>query len=211
MVSLNNKTNQRTAREAGWHLSRYNLAAALPDGHVGIANLYKAHFAVYDPGEAYLLSVAEELPEDHPILARFRERGLIVDFDEREALRDMGRAYRDRQDTVTLTICTTMRCNFNCPYCFELHSGVDMSEAVQDDVVALAERMLRTFAAKKLHVIWFGGEPLLAPETIWALTERLRALTDRLGAAYSAGIVTNGYLLTQELVDRLASCAPVAI
>ena len=79
-----------------------------------------------------------------------------------------------------------------------------MSAEVQEDVAALAERMIKTFRPKKLHVIWFGGEPLLAPEVIWSLTKKLRILAAGSGVSYTAGIITNGYLLTQELADRLA-------
>ena len=202
---MSDNEEKRTAGEAGWYPSCYNLAASLPGTErIGIANLFRADFSDYDPGEAYLLSVAETLPEDHPILERFQKHGLIVDFDERAALKKMGDDFRRGTETVTLTICTTMRCNFDCPYCFELHSGVDMSARVQGEVEALAERMIHTFHAKKLHVIWFGGEPLLAPDVIWRLTEKFRDLTDRTNIRYSAGIITNGYLLTQKLLDRLS-------
>lgn len=37
-----------------------------------------------------------------------------------------------------------------------------MSPEVQDDVVALAGRMLDASGAKDVDVSWFGGEPLLA-------------------------------------------------
>ena len=200
----------RTAGEAGWHLSRYNLMTVIPgENKAVVANLFRAVCAVYGPEELYLLSEAENLPEDHPILDLFRKRGLIVDFDEREALADMGRKLRNASDQVTLTLCTTMKCNFDCPYCFENHSGGDMSKETQDDVAALADRMLRFFGAKKLHIIWFGGEPLMNAEVIWELTPRLRGLAERCGAAYSAEIFTNGSLLTQETVDRLKDCGVV--
>ena len=201
-------TGSKTAGEAGWRLSRYNLACALPGtDRIGIANLFRGVFGTYSPGEAWLLSCVESLPEDHPVLERFRARGLIVDFDERAALFGMGRSFRAGTDAVTLTLCTTMRCNFDCPYCFEMHSGVDMSPEVQDASVALAGRMLRRFRAKHLSVIWFGGEPLLRPDTIQTMTARLRALAQELGADYTAQIFTNGYLLTQKIVDMLAACA----
>ena len=200
----------RTAGEAGWHLSRYDLMTVIPgENKAVVANLFRAVCAVYGPEELYLLSEAENLPEDHPILDLFRKRGLIVDFDEREALADMGRKLRNASDQVTLTLCTTMKCNFDCPYCFENHSGGDMSKETQDDVAALADRMLRFFGAKKLHIIWFGGEPLMNAEVIWELTPRLRGLAERCGAAYSAEIFTNGSLLTQETVDRLKDCGVV--
>ncbi len=39
----------------------------------------------------YLLDELDSLDENHPILKRFRERGLIVNFDELEALSTNGR------------------------------------------------------------------------------------------------------------------------
>ena len=198
------ETKPKTAAEAGWRLSRYTLSTPVPGtDRAVVANLFRGSCTVCGPEELYLLSVAEDLPADHPILPRFQRRGLIVDFDEREALARMGRKLRTSADTVTLTLCTTMRCNFDCPYCFEDHNKIDMSEETKGDVLALAERMLRFFGAKKLFVIWFGGEPLLAPEVIWEMTEKFRALAACCGAKYSAQIFTNGSLLTQQIVDRL--------
>ena len=198
---------KRTAGEAGWRLSRYNLTAAVPGtDKTAVANLFKANCVIYGPEELYLLSEAENLPEDHPILGQFRMHGLIVNFDEQEALAKMGQEGKTESDQVTITVCTTMKCNFDCPYCFENHSGTDMLEEVQDDVIALAERMMKHFSPKKLHVIWFGGEPLMNPEVIWNLTPRFRKLAERHGAQYSASIFTNGSLLTQEILDRLGGC-----
>ena len=77
---------------------------------------------------------------------------------------------------VRLTICPTMGCNFDCPYCFEGHRPGVMSAEVQDDVVALAGRMLEASEARALLVTWFGGEPLLAPGVIESLSGRLSDL-----------------------------------
>lgn len=48
-----------------------------------------------------------------------------------------------------------------------------MTQEGQDDVAALAERMMKASAAKKLDVTWFGGEPLLMPDVIEALSRYL--------------------------------------
>lgn len=197
----------RTAGEAGWHLSRYNLSAPVPGTRkVAIANLYRGTCAEYTPLEGYLMSVLEELDENHPIIERLAKRGVICDFDERAALESMGRMACAMPFNVGLTICPTMGCNFDCPYCFEDHGHGKMTPEVQDDVVALAERMLDASHAKGLSVAWFGGEPLLAADIVESLSGRLMALADEKGAEYSASIITNGYLLTQEVVDMLDRC-----
>ena len=196
-----------TAGEAGWHVSRYNLMAPVPDSkNVAIANLFKGNCAEYTPIEMYLLSVVDELDEHHPIIERFARRGVICNFDERAALETMGRAACAIPHGIGLTICPTMGCNFDCPYCFEDHFAGKMTQEVQDNVVALAERMLDASDAKDIEVTWFGGEPLLTPDVIESLSKRLMALAEERGGEYSASIITNGYLLTQNVVDMLGRC-----
>ena len=198
------ENTSRTAGEAGWHVSRYNLIAQVPDSKmVAIANLYNGNCAAYTPLEMYLLSVLEELDENHPIIERFAKRGIICNLDERAALETMGRAACAASPSIGLTICPTMGCNFDCPYCFEDHGRGKMSQEVQDDVIALAERMLNASNTKGMHVAWFGGEPLLAPDIIESLSTRLIQLADEHNAAYQASIITNGYLLSQKIVDML--------
>ena len=194
----------KTASDVGWRVSRYNLFAPIPGTkNVAIANLFKGTCGAYSALDLFLLSELETLDEEHPILNRFRERGLIVNFNERAALNAMGRM-GCASGGVGLTICPTMGCNFDCPYCFENHKAGKMTQKTQDDVVALAERMLDVSQKKAMSVTWFGGEPLLASDVIEALSERLMALCEEKGAEYSAGIITNGYLLTQENADLLA-------
>lgn len=201
------ETNARTAGEAGWHVSRYNLMAQIPGTKMtAIANLFKGNCAEYTPIEMYLLSVLEELDEGHPIIERFAKRGIIANFDERAALEVMGRAACAKTNGISLTICPTMGCNFDCPYCFEDHARGKMAPEVQDDVVELAKRMMDAADTNDLSVTWFGGEPLLVPEIIESLSERLIALTEERGGKYDAAIITNGYLLTQENADMLGRC-----
>ena len=193
-----------TAKEAGWHISRYNLAASIPGTeNTAIVNLYKGNCGVYTPIEIYLMSVLEELDEHHPIISRFAKRGIICRFDERAALETMGKMACAFPQDISLTICPTMGCNFDCPYCYENHRQSRMSPEVQDNVIALAERMLDASGSKNLSVTWFGGEPLLAPDIIESLSLRLTELVQKRGGKYIASIITNGYLLTKENIEML--------
>lgn len=196
----------RTAAQAGWHVSRYNVSAMVPGkNNLAIANLYKGTCAEYTALEMYLLSALDEIDEHHPIIERFAKRGIIANFDELAAIEAMGRAACAGARGVNLTICPTIGCNFDCPYCFEDHGSGKMSQEVQDDVIALAERMIDASRATMLTVTWFGGEPLLAPDIIEKLSKRLIALAEKMGCDYNASIITNGYLLNQATVDLLAA------
>ena len=68
MSEKNRQEIKRTAGEAGWHLSRYNLSAPVPGKDaVAIANLFKGTCAEYSPLELYLLSVLDRLDEIHHV------------------------------------------------------------------------------------------------------------------------------------------------
>ena len=206
---MNEEQVSRTASEAGWHVSRYNLFAVVPGTNdVAFVNLFKRSVGVCSPIEGYLISVLDKIDENHPIIERLAHRGLIANFDERAVLEARSRVEcaQPAHDAVWFTICTTMACNFDCPYCFEDRRRGKMTAEVQDDVVALAGRMLDASGAKMLIVTWYGGEPLLAPDVIESLSERFMALTKERGAKYNANIVTNGYLLTPDIASMLGRC-----
>ena len=204
------ETGERTAAEAGWHISRYNLSLHLPEkGRTVIVNLFRGTCAEYGPAELYLMSVLDEISEKHPIIERLSRRGIIVNFDEQAALDSKGRMGCSNSRSVSLTICPTIGCNFDCPYCFENHRPGKMTPEVQEDVVALTRRMMEANGAVSLNVTWFGGEPLLAPEVIASLSEKLIALAEEHHASYHAGIITNGYLLTPENI-RILEAAKVS-
>ena len=85
--TIDGQKRGRTAVETGWRVSRYNIMAPVPDSNkVAIANLFKGNCAEYTPIEMYLLSALEELDENHPIIERFANRGVIANFDERAPL-----------------------------------------------------------------------------------------------------------------------------
>lgn len=99
---------------------------------------------------------------------------------------------------MSLTIAVTRACNFNCTYCYELsRPEVYMTEEVED---AIFNFVKQNKSLEKLHVIWYGGEPLLNFKTI----ERLTRLFKSLDVEYSAQIVTNGYLMTPDISNRFA-------
>lgn len=106
---------------------------------------------------------------------------------------------RQNNRRLILTINPTLACNFNCPYCFEAtHPNTYMSDNVEDDIIRYINS---NKDAKAIDVTWFGGEPLLAFDRVKSLTIKMKSL----GLAYTARMITNGYLLTQDVINELPS------
>ena len=110
----NNQFRPRTASEAGWHLSRYNISAKHPEnkGFI-IVNLLKGTCTAMDPIDMFPLSALDTLSEDSPVLERYKKAGIIVNFDEQAMLESLARGACAYPISVGLTICPTMGCNFD--------------------------------------------------------------------------------------------------
>lgn len=99
--------------------------------------------------------------------------------------------------TLLLTIAPTRACNFACPYCYEGNRTASMmTEETEDKLVEFIQKHKKI---SKLHLVWYGGEPLLALERIKSLNKKIGAL----GKDYSSFIVTNGYLLNDKAIESL--------
>jgi uncharacterized protein len=108
-----------------------------------------------------------------------------------------------------ITVLTTLQCNFACDYCFqgdhEDHNkfAEKMSVETAERVSAWIERELDRVRPERLIIMFFGGEPLLNLPAMYAIAERGRAATLARGIDIGLSIITNGLLLTTDVVDRL--------
>ena len=83
-------------------------------------------------------------------------------------------------------------CNFNCKYCLQ---GEKVLKAKQPVITEKFFNFLDEYQNKKTTRLFFwGGEPLLYFETIKKIVSRYKDL-------YEFGIISNGALLSQEIVD----------
>ncbi|MGN1158401.1 MAG: radical SAM protein [Agathobacter sp.] len=119
------------------------------------------------------------------------------DEDELFKLKYVTQARRFSNKVLALTINPTLDCNFACPYCFEKkHPKEYMNDEIEDDIINYIKRQKD---ANSISVTWFGGEPWLAFDRIMSLSHRMM----NLGLSYEAGIISNGYLLTEEVAEAL--------
>lgn len=147
---------------------------------------------------------------DDTFMNSLRKGGFVIEdaVDEIALLRHKLWKSRYAGTGLGLTLAPTSGCNFRCVYCYEKdHLGSErMSEETQQAIVRLVEGRA---SLQALGVSWYGGEPLLAMDIIESMTEQFLALAEKHAFQYSATIVTNGYLLTPEIAERLVQCGIV--
>ncbi|MDN5715621.1 MAG: radical SAM protein [Janibacter sp.] len=147
-----------------------------------------------------------DLPQElRPMLDGLLTRGFIVpdSDDELQDAADLREQRVARTDRLELILMPTESCNFRCTYCYE-DFGLDrMLTGVQRGVTELVRRRHEESGLTSLSVSWFGGEPLVALDVVENLSEFFIDYCAANDITYTAGMTTNGYLLTPETARRV--------
>lgn len=189
--------------------SRYAILIPLKGGDALAYHTASQAFARWDREDLSTWARVEAGAADvaEPGLAPFLTGGFVVSAvaDERREIEQRLDAARFDPRAMVLTVAPTMGCNFACSYCFQ---GLDkpynrMSADVMDALVDYLDR--KTQSLDRLHIAWYGGEPLMHREGIYAMSDRIIPICRKNKCHYSAFIVTNGYFLDLETARALIS------
>jgi uncharacterized protein len=134
-------------------------------------------------------------------------RGRMVVSDETDEIRLLATRYAlSRNDTsrLSLTIVTSLGCNFDCPYCFEDKHPSILGPEVEAACLQLLKDQLPTIG--NFFVGWYGGEPLVGKRPLLSLSKQFIKLCDGAEVGYDANIVTNGYMLDEQTCAELRDC-----
>ncbi|QVK20115.1 SPASM domain-containing protein [Mycoplasmatota bacterium] len=147
--------------------------------------------------------LASEQPEmyEHLIKQNFLVTSNLNEV-ERLKIRFQHAKYNER--SMHLTILPTIDCNLDCFYCYEKNRD----ESMTSEII----RKLKDFVKERighlsnLSVTWYGGEPLLQAGTIEELSRFFIEKCVEKNVSYKASMITNGTLLTEDMVDLLIRC-----
>ena len=201
-----------------WAFSSYTMLVPTQDGQALLYNSFMGALARVDrlllaalesgfgaaPGKhrpAAKRSVPEAAIEADYRLLELARGGFLVpaDLDERRVVGDI--LAKERDYAFHLIVLPHEDCNFRCTYCYETFERGKMQPAVVESLKALVQRKTAEF--KVVNVGWFGGEPCLALNVIYDLSQAFLDACARSGSAYRASMTTNGYFLLPETVGRL--------
>ena len=150
--------------------------------------------------------------EEQSALATLSEHGFVVSDrqTERGRVEAFFRDVREDTEQLRVTVLTTLQCNFACDYCFQGDHGDynkfadKMTLETAGRVAEWIEERLDMVAPESFVLTLFGGKPLLNLPVAYYLSERLWNACTARGVRMLVNVITNGLLLTPEVVDRLA-------
>ena len=114
-----------------------------------------------------------------------------------ESVAQLMRLYGRTKGVPAYTIMPTLGCNARCVYCYE--EGRKPVKMTPEHVEQTVRYILKTRANKKITLSWFGGEPLLCPDIIDRICDRLREEN----VPFRSIMVTNGSLITPAIIEKM--------
>lgn len=197
--------------------SIFNVQVPLPDrNEVFLMNTFSdAQLLVSSDVPALLDRLTRDdaalTAEERETLETLAENGFIVESREaeRRGLDEYFRSIREDSQQLKVTVLTTLQCNFACDYCFQGDHGdynlfaqkMTLAQAAQ--VVAWIEERLDALHPERFVLTLFGGEPLLNLPVAYYLAEKCHEACQARGVEQKITVITNGLLLTEDVVDRL--------
>ena len=189
-----------------YKLSQYNVFHQ--DGDVQyIWNTYSdALVKLEKDGQEYIRSFAG-IDDKNDEFNRLKTNGFIVceQLDEfgRVCIEEKQAYFTPNPDYVDILIILGMGCNCKCSYCFQKTQAADRSGAMTPEtaekvVEYICEQLKNNRNAKKLYIMWFGGEPLLYLDVMEIISRKLIKYTQKNNIEYAAGVPSNGLLLNEK-------------
>ncbi len=104
-------------------------------------------------------------------------------------------------NVLRLIILPTLNCNFDCPYCYENRGYIRMTDETKDNLINWIKECSKN--KTRLHIAWFGGEPLLEKPRIIEITQEIKSIAKDYKLEYTSSITTNGFLLNDSFNSKL--------
>lgn len=164
-----------------------------------------------DRVDAGALDLASLDPEEREAFDTLAAHGFIVRSRDEEwrALEQYFASVREDRSQLRVTVLTTLQCNFACDYCYQGDAdehgkfAAKMSLETAERLAVWVEAKLDELQPTRFALTFFGGEPLLNQPVMFSLAERLWQATQARGVVMTISLITNGLLLTPEVVNRL--------
>lgn len=179
--------------------SKFNVGKKYNEKSYWVYNTLTTALVILDEDQYLTYFVNEDFLVDGKDFTDLCEMGFFIEdeFDELQYLEELRKTVvKSNKKIADIMIAPTMDCNAHCYYCFE--RGCHHEKMSIETADAVVEYIKNNWNHELFNITWFGGEPLLAPDIIDYISEKMR----QEGINFISRITTNGYELTPEIVRR---------
>lgn len=183
-------------------LSRYNYDLKLEDCIFVYNTLHRSFISLpQDVWENIRANDFEHLTKTE--VSTLLDAGIIVheNIDESYLLRDI--MYSSCLDSQKLTVLLSMTslCNLSCPYCYQdCRKDQNIKTFISRKEIDVIAQFIEESHAKKVSIIYFGGEPTINQSTLVYAIEKLNAIVGK--NVYNM-LITNGYEISERLIATI--------
>ena len=146
---------------------------------------------------------AQELDECWGELLELQNQGLLFENDDYV---NPAMAVIKNAPVKALCLNVSHDCNLRCKYCFASTGDFGLGRktmSVETAKKAIDFVIKRSGIRHNIEVDFFGGEPLMAMDTVKETVKYARSIEEEKGKAFRFTITTNGVLLNQENIDYI--------
>lgn len=149
----------------------------------------------------------------HPAaFQQFKEVGIIIpkSMDELALIRYKNKKATFASRELRIVVYPTQDCNLKCWYCYENHvPNTRLTKEISGRIERFVSKEINKNSFDKLHVTFFGGEPLTDFNTIaYPLCKALKDKVEGVGKEFACFFVTNGSLIGEDTIGKLKEIQP---
>ena len=182
------------------------------DHHLLYHTLSRALIEVDKTGWNMLQNLSIDTPTDAGTLASLMElqtQGFIVEESINEGERYLGYLNQNTSQPggeLSVTLLTNLqRCPLACSYCYQkgAHTGERLAGDLSEECLEFIKKHCLKLGVERLFISYYGSEPLSNSKAILSTATELQQFCRKQGIHFRFGMVTNGVLLTQKIVEKL--------
>lgn len=188
--------------------SNYNLVIKMLDNKNIIFNTLTGETFLVDNrlADSVENKKMDELTEEE--LKIFSDKRIVIDdkFNEKHMYNYIRNKVIYQNNHLTYTILLTWACNLRCIYCYEGAGEVKndfLSRGTSDKIVLNIKKEIENRNSRSVTIFLFGGEPLVNYKEGKYILDELNEFCKQRGTILNTAIITNGVLLSDEIVRDL--------
>ncbi len=160
-----------------------------------VVELDKIHYKILKSGKISQLSDIE--------IEMLTKQGILIseECNEKSLIKYFFNKTRYENNLLGITIVPTLECNFSCAYCYEK----ELKGRMSDEKWIAILNFIKNIGLKydSINITFYGGEPLLELKAIYKFLESYSNLDKSIIKKTKFDMVTNGYLLTKDTIEKL--------